>query len=124
MCETILAGHTDFINVIAALTDTHLISGSWDGTIRVWDVTHGACLNTMALGAVVWTLAVLPDGRVASGLDGEAEQLCIWNPSAWERVAHVPGHMSAVSALAVSLDGRLVSGDDRGTIIVSLLEPH
>jgi WD40 repeat protein len=50
------------------LPDGRLVSGSWDNTIRLWDLTSGA--ETGRLGGhsgPVAVLRVLPDGRLGSG---------------------------------------------------------
>ena len=31
-----LQGHTDFVMALAVLPDRRIVSGSWDGTLRVW----------------------------------------------------------------------------------------
>ena len=44
------------------------MSGSWDNTLKVWDVNHGLCLQTLR-GHTGWVncMGLLPDGRVVSG---------------------------------------------------------
>ncbi len=45
MKQTLL-GHSDCIQSIA-LTDNSLISGSWDKTIKIWDLMIGKVKNTL-----------------------------------------------------------------------------
>ena len=53
---------------LAALSYGPLASGSFDKTVRVWDVGARACVASLeGHGGDVKALAALPDGRLASG---------------------------------------------------------
>ncbi len=56
----------------------------------------------------VLALAVLPDGRLASGSSDNTVRL--WDPQSGAETARLEGHTGAVLALAVLPDGRLASG--------------
>jgi WD40 repeat protein len=44
----ILEGHSGMVVNVSFSADAHqLASGSYDGTVRVWDVTRGTCLHTL-----------------------------------------------------------------------------
>ena len=63
-----LAGHTDIVYVLAGLPGGLLASGSFDKTVRVWEVESGRLVRTLAgHTSAVLALAGLPGGLVASG---------------------------------------------------------
>jgi WD40 repeat protein len=86
-------------------------SGSWDHTIRLWNVDRG--LATIVLSGhadAVVALAFSPDGtRLASGSwDGTVR---LWDPRTGAHVRTLEGHENFVLCLAWSADGRtLASG--------------
>ena len=53
---------------VAAMPRDRIVSGSRDKTLKVWDVNHGLCLQTLR-GHTGWVncVGLLPDGRVVSG---------------------------------------------------------
>ncbi len=60
-CERVLAGHTDAVESIAFLPDGRLVlSGSSDGTARLWNPAEGSCAGVFPAGKRVH---LSPDGR-------------------------------------------------------------
>lgn len=96
-----------------------LASGSYDGTLRLWDLASGDS-TAMAAGSPVWSITFSPDGQtLASGHhDGSigiwdvATQTRVRSPQPDPKEIAVQGHR-AVRSVAFSPDGRtLASGGD------------
>jgi WD40 repeat protein len=107
------------VTALVALPDGRLASCSanfgGDSTIRLWDLASGACAAVFE-GHQGWVraLAVLADGRLASGSADNTIRL--WDPASGACDRVFQGHQGPVSALAVLGDGRLASGSDDNTI--------
>src|ERR1700716_2600415 len=89
--ERTLTGHTGMLNSVAVTPDgTRIVSGSWDRTIRVWDLATGAPLGEALTGHThrVSSVAVTPDGtRIVSGsYDGTVR---VWDLATGERLLEV-----------------------------------
>src|SRR6266702_290891 len=98
----------------------HIVSGSDDGTIRVWNATTGETAAGPFTGhtATVRSVAFSPDGqRIVSGsYDGTIR---VWNAMTGKTVGPFTGHTYTVRSVAFSPDGqRIVSGSYDGTIRV------
>ena len=115
-----VVGHTSNVNSLAFKPNSYLLaSGSWDRTIRIWDVGNNNRRHVRTLRGHtdnVYSVAWSPDGgTLASGsLDGTVR---LWNPDNGINFAVLRGHTRRVYCVAWSPDGRiLASGSFDGTV--------
>jgi WD40 repeat protein/DNA-binding SARP family transcriptional activator/energy-coupling factor transporter ATP-binding protein EcfA2 len=115
-----LRGHTHGIPHLAFNGDgTRVITASYDGTTRVWDLTPAHELFARpAHGGMVYDIAYGPDGRLlaTAGRDGTA---IIWAAESGEAVHVLAGHTDVVNGAAFSPDGGLLAtaSADRSVIV-------
>lgn len=116
----VLKGHGDQVWGIAPMPDgRRAVSGSSDGTMRVWDLDTGKCLATADRLAtagqhegVLFDVAVTPDGKRAV-VACEKHGPEVWDLSSGARIATLRGHRGWVQALALSADGRRIASGGR-----------
>ncbi|KAF7333241.1 WD40 repeat-like protein [Mycena sanguinolenta] len=117
---TPLEGHTDWVNSVAFSPDgRHIVSGSDDKTIRIWNAATGEAVGTPLEGHTgsVRSVAFSPDGRQIVSGSGD-KTIRIWNAATGEAVGTpLEGHTDWVNSVAFSPDGRhIVSGSGDKTI--------
>ena len=112
-----LSGHGRGVNALALTGDGRVVSGSDDGTVKVWDLNSGQEQRTLSgHGGRVRALALTGDGRVVSGSDDGTVK--VWDLNSGQEQRTLSGHGGRVRALALTGDGRVVSGSDDGTVKV------
>jgi WD40 repeat protein len=113
-----LTGHEDWVTAVAVAPDgRRVLSGGYDGTLRVWDLHAGQLLRTIAGHETsVNAVAVTPDGRQALSASHD-RTLKLWDLETGQLVRSFSGHEDGVTAVAVAPDGRRVlSGGHDGTL--------
>jgi WD40 repeat protein/DNA-binding XRE family transcriptional regulator len=113
-----LEGHAGPVYGVALSADGRLAaSGSFDGTVRVWDVPGGRLVATLqGHTGLVQCVALSVDGQllVSGGFDATVR---LWDVPGARLVATLEGHGAPVFGVALSGDGHLVaSGSFDGTV--------
>ncbi|KIJ58283.1 hypothetical protein HYDPIDRAFT_59527, partial [Hydnomerulius pinastri MD-312] len=116
----VLLGHTSSIWSVAYSPDgQHIVSGSSDKTIRIWNARTGQLVTDPLQGhtSSINSVAYSPDGQhIVSGSSDKT--IRIWNARTGQLVTDpLQGHTSSIWSVAYSPDGQhIVSGSDDNTI--------
>ncbi|OCH91364.1 WD40 repeat-like protein [Obba rivulosa] len=98
-------------SICFSMSGLRLISSSWDGAVRVWDMASIGPTSTESAGhqTAVTCLAYSSDGQlVASG--GADRRIIVWDALTGEHKQTLEGHDSEILHVAFSPDGtRLIS---------------
>src|SRR5256885_10512629 len=94
-----------------------MASGSCVRTVRLWDASSGAALQTLKdHSSSVSSVAFSPDGKVVASGSGD-DTVRLWDAGTGAAAQTLKGHSSSVRAIAFSPDGKVVesgSGDPPG----------
>ncbi|MGB3208654.1 MAG: serine/threonine-protein kinase [Crinalium sp.] len=113
-----LTGHSNLVRSVAFSLDGKILaSGSWDNTIKLWNMDTNQLIHTLTghsdpVSAVVFS----PDNQIiASGsADGSIK---LWQSSNGRLMRSLRGHTDWIKSVAISPNGEtLASGSDDNTI--------
>ncbi len=117
-CERTLTGHTECVNCLELLNSYTLISGSNDGSMKVWNLKSFACEATiLSQRYPISCIRLLPGG--ANFVSSSQKQIVVWDALKLQRVETIVTHEDFVSDLEiVCYDERLASASWDKTIKV------
>jgi WD40 repeat protein len=103
-----VTGHSGTVTSVAFSPDgKQAISGSWDKTLKLWDVATGREIKTFTGHTDrVWSVAFSPDGKQVISCDDKT--LKLWDVASGREIRTFSGHSSYVNSVAFSPDGKQV----------------
>jgi WD40 repeat protein len=107
--ERTLTGHTgEVLSLAFSPNSRRLATGSWDQTIRIWNVVNGSPPLSLVHGSNVYCVAFAPDSKtLASGAWDTSIKL--WDPKRGLVLHTLLGHTAPVLTLAFAPDSRTVA---------------
>jgi WD40 repeat protein len=106
-CRAVLEGHSNLVeSVVLSANSRRVVSGSWDNTVRVWDVESGQCLkvlkgHTFRVSSVVLSA---DDRRVISVSDDKT--LRVWDLESGQCLKVLQTRTNLGKSVVISADGR------------------
>ncbi len=115
-----LTGDTDRVHAMAFSPDGNiLVSGSYDGTVRLWDMATHRQIGAPLTGhdGKVYSVVFSPDGKVIASGAGDGT-VRLWDMATHRQIgAPLTSHDGEIYAVAYSRDGKtLATGADDGTV--------
>ncbi len=101
------SGHEDRVTGVSITPDgRYALSGSYDKTLRLWDIEKGECVKIFSGHEdKVTSVSITPDGKYA--LSGSNDKtLRLWDMEKGECVKTFSGHEYKVTSVSITSDGR------------------
>ncbi|XP_070848414.1 apoptotic protease-activating factor 1 [Chaetodon trifascialis] len=117
----VLQGHKEQVRCFSLLSnspgDARLLSWSFDGTVKMWDLESGEKLQDIeAHRGAILSCHVSPDGCLFATTSAD-KTVKLWHCESWHCVHTLSGHQDCVRSCRFSWDSRrLATGDDNGEI--------
>ncbi len=120
-----LSGHSGAVWGVTKLPDSKkACTGSWDGTLRIWDLHSGDCIETIEGAGNDSLFCLSADKKGRHAISGHCEGCVrLWNLETGECLTTLKGHSEHVNSVQITPDGRFaVSGSGDKTVKVWDLE--
>ena len=102
--------HTNNVNSLKRLNDTHLASGSSDCTIKIWNLEQGTLALTISTLSEVNVIESLNNGMIAGGMMNYF--VGIWEINNGSLVTMLTAHSKPVFSLKLLSNGDLATGSN------------
>lgn len=126
--EKMFEGHTSLVNMVMQIDDKTLLSGSWDGTAKVWDIETTECLKTLEGHSHAVAIFIAPNGNLITG--SQDQKIRIWDKTTYALYKEWKGHddiirqfadFSPVGFVSCSNDSKIKIWTYEGELISELI---
>jgi WD40 repeat protein len=121
IAQNVLTGHNDFVSqLIFSGNSKRLISASWDGSVKVWDVKTGNELCTLISNQYRLTALAFNDHSQLVAAGDHDGKVVVWDIKQIKTIAALT-RPPTISSLSFSVDGNdlLIANDNRDRSIIS-----
>ena len=102
-----------------------IVSGAWDGTLKLWDVDQRKPkLSLIGQALPVTSAKFSPDGSIIATTTGDWQQwqlpgeLRLWDAKTGEELANLTGHTTEIKQLAFDREGKRLATSGAGQVFV------
>ena len=110
-----MSGHSRGVSCLAFKPNDPniLVTGSYDSTLKIWDLSTAACLSTVNVDSIVWSVAFSPCGKTMA-VGCQSGKVAIVDVATVAVMRSLNAHSDCVNAVAWSACGKLLAsgGDD------------
>lgn len=105
-----IAGHSKPVTSVAIIlpTGSQVVSGSEDGTVRIWDINNGRQIRSMNHGGIVTDVAASSDGKALASTS-TVNTAKLWNAANGQQLAEVKGSIPAQQELVAVTEDKTVA---------------
>ncbi|ETS61838.1 hypothetical protein PaG_03942 [Moesziomyces aphidis] len=111
-----LEGHTGFVTAMKLKGRKTLVSGSYDETIRVWDISTGLCRKVLRAKAIACLDFLLDEGVLCAGLY-DTGRVLVWDMKSWEVIQTLSGHNRGIRNVAINEQYLVSVGQDKAIVV-------
>jgi WD40 repeat protein len=113
-----LQGHSKEVYSVAISPDGKtLASGSYDTTIKLWNLATGEQIRTLkGHSKGVAEVAISPNSKTLASISWDTT-IKLWNLATGEQIRTLKGHSSPVLSVAISPDGKILASGSYDTTI-------
>ncbi|KZV64245.1 hypothetical protein PENSPDRAFT_588714 [Peniophora sp. CONT] len=110
-----LPGHTNFVTTLL-LRGKRLISGSYDESIRFWDVTTGECKRVLQVKKPVSCVDFLAEEEVFVVGFHDVGRVHLFSSLTFAPLQQLAGHLNGIRAVALSSTNLVSAGADKALV--------
>ncbi len=105
-----LAGHEKPVTAVALVrpAGAQIVSGSEDGTVRLWNLADGAMVRSMKHDGPVTSVAVRADGLAAASC-GSNQLARLWNLPDGAQIAEMKGDLAAIHNVTLLTEAQTIA---------------
>ncbi|KAK0537428.1 hypothetical protein OC842_001640 [Tilletia horrida] len=117
-----MEGHTGFVTSMKLKGRKTLVTGSYDETIRVWDMHTGVCTKVLKAKAIACLDFLLPSADGSSGAIlcaglYDTGRVMVWDMKNWNLLQTLSGHNRGIRNVALSEDVLVSVGQDKAIVV-------